>query len=209
MQRQLVKCFLVPAVVVLTLIVASLACGGTEEAEKIGEAPTAEPSRPTATSTIEAEQPPEEPPPAPEEVAPTDTPEPLGPTAYQVGDIISIGDTVMVVLGWDSPPGDEFSKPDEGNKFVVVDLVFVNHGEDSTSISTMLQMNLKDDTAQMYGIDLMAQVASGGTSPDGEIVPGEKIRGQVGFQVPQDAQGLVFVFDADVFGYGKAFIALQ
>jgi hypothetical protein len=44
---------------------------------------------------------------------------------------------------------------------------------------------------------------------DGEITPGEKLRGQVGFQIPEDAQGLTFVFDADVFGHGKVFVALQ
>jgi len=38
-----------------------------------------------------------------------------------------------------------------------------------------------------------ASVASGGSGPDGEIAPGEKVRGQVDFQTPNDAKGLVFV----------------
>ncbi|MCB0037575.1 MAG: DUF4352 domain-containing protein, partial [Anaerolineales bacterium] len=130
------------------------------------------------------------------------------PSSYEVGDIISIGDTVFVVLGWNSPEGDQFTQPDEGKKFVLLDLLFVNQGENTRSISTLLQMKLKDGTAQQYDIDLMASVAGGGNSPDGELNPGERIRGQVGFQVPADASGLEFVFDADIFGSGKVFVQL-
>jgi hypothetical protein len=72
----------------------------------------------------------------------------------------------------------------------------------------MLQMTVKDWTGQGYGVDFGATSASDGTSPDGELAPGEKVRGQVGFQVPVGASGLVFVFDAGVWDYGKVFVAL-
>ena len=45
--------------------------------------------------------------------------------------------------------------------------------------------------------------------PDDELQPGEKVRGQIGFQVPEGAQSLVFVFDVEIFGFGKVFIALE
>jgi hypothetical protein len=48
----------------------------------------------------------------------------------------------------------------------------------------------------------------GVSSPEGEIGPGERLRGSVGSQVPADATGLMFVFDGDVFGVGKVFVAL-
>lgn len=153
--------------------------------------------QPTVTQAAETEAP-----------APTDTPVPQGPTTYQVGDIISIGNMVMVVLGWDSPPADDFNKPDEGKKFVAVDILLVNQGSDITSVSSLLQMHLKDETAQKYDVDLIANVATGSSSPDGEVNPGERVRGKVGFQVSQDAAGLVFVFDAEVFGTGKVFVEL-
>lgn len=127
---------------------------------------------------------------------------------FAVGDIVEIGDLTLVVNEVTSPAGDDFNKPDAGNKFVVVDVTLQNKGSETRAISSMLQMHLKDATGQRYDLDLMASVASGGTTPDGEIAAGEKIRGQVGFQIPEDAQGLVFVFDADVFGYGKVLVAL-
>ncbi len=140
--------------------------------------------------------------------SPAEEPMEAAPTNYQVGDIISMGDIVMVVLGWDNPPGGDFTKPDEGNVFVGVELILVNQSDSSTSISSLLQMELKDDTYQRYDVDFTASMAIDGSSPDGEISPGERVRGKVGFQVPEDATGLVFVFDADIWGTGKVFVEL-
>jgi len=186
------------ALAALVLLAATLACGGSASptlvgqvtTEPSGEEQTAAPTEPSATEP------------------PTEEPTQAAPTSYQIGDIISMGDVVMVVLGWYSPPGDDFSKPDEGKKFVAVDVILVNQSESSTSVSSMLQMELKDATSQVYEADFMASTAIDVSSPDGEISPGERVRGQVGFQVPEDATDLVFVFDADVWGTGKVFVEL-
>lgn len=186
------------ALAALALLAATLACGGSASPTLVGQV-TTEPPRegqtavPTEAGATES---------------PTEEPTRVAPTTYQVGDIISMGDVIMVVLGWDNPPGDDFSQPDEGKKFVAVDLILVNQSRSSISVSSMLQMELKDATSQVYDVDLMASTAIGGSSPDGEISPGERVRGQVGFQVPEDATGLVFVFDADVWGTGKVFVEL-
>jgi len=128
---------------------------------------------------------------------------------FAIGDIVEMGDMILIVNEVIYPAGSEFSKPDPGNMFVAVDLTLENRGAEAKAVSSLIQMYLKDSSGQKYDLDLAASVASGGATPDGEIAPGEKIRGQVGFQVPQDAKGLVFIFDADVFGHGKAFVALE
>jgi hypothetical protein len=188
--------------VVFTLVLATLACGEDETPTKVGELPTEAPTEEVSTETREsaATEAPIE--------APTEEPTAAGPTTYLVGDIINIGDIVMVVLGWDMPPGDDFAKPDEGKVFVAVEVILVNQGDSSDSVSSMLQMGLKDDTGQQYDADFTASMAIDESSPDGEISPGERIRGKIGFQVPEDATGLVFVFDADVWGTGKVFVEL-
>lgn len=119
-----------------------------------------------------------------------------------------MGTTTLTINQVLSPTGDQFNQPNPGNKFLVVDLTIQNQGTTAINFSTMLQTWLKDPSAQKYNVDFMASMASGQSSPDGEIAPGETLRGQVGFQVPATATGLVFVFDADVWGTGKAFIAL-
>lgn len=186
---------------VTTLALAALACGEESSPTKIGEADTAQ-----ATEAVEAAEPTEEG--ATEAPPATNTPLPEGPKTYEIGDVISIGDSVMVVLGWESPEGDEFTQPDEGSKFVAVELLLVNQSDEPRTVSSLMQMSLKDDTDQQYDVDLMAEMAAGSSSPQGELSPGERIRGKVGFQVPEDASGLVFVYDADVFGTGKVFVEL-
>ena len=127
---------------------------------------------------------------------------------FAIGDIIQIGDLTIVVNEVTSPGGDRFNQPDAGKKFVAVDVTLENIGSESENISSLLQMYMKDSTGQVYDEDFAATLAAG-NSPSGEIVPGEQIRGQVGFQVPEDAQDLVFVFDPDIFGEGKLFVALE
>ncbi|MBK7218296.1 MAG: DUF4352 domain-containing protein [Candidatus Promineofilum sp.] len=81
-----------------------------------------------------------------------------------VGDVIEIGDLALTVHGVTFPAGDEFNRPDEGQRFVVVDVAVENRTATAQNISSLLQMELKDATGQVYDLDLMAQAASGGTS---------------------------------------------
>jgi uncharacterized protein DUF4352 len=139
---------------------------------------------------------------------PDATDAPAAPQTYTLGDIITIKDVTLVVLGWERPKGDQFSKPKPGQTFVAVDLLMVNTGDAPAAISSLIQMSLKDGKDQKYTPDLLASTAAGANAPDGDIAPGERVRGKIGFALPADAKDLVFVFDADVFGSGKVFVAL-
>ncbi|MBW6474358.1 MAG: DUF4352 domain-containing protein [Anaerolineaceae bacterium] len=127
---------------------------------------------------------------------------------YQVGDIISINNTTLVVLGWVNVEPNEFMPPDEGMKFIGVELLLINESNSSKSISTLMQMSLKDEKDQKYNVDLFAASSLSGGNLDGELVPGERVRGKVGFEVPEDVQNLQFVFDAAFFSSGKVFVDL-
>jgi hypothetical protein len=141
---------------------------------------------------------------------PTAAPQPTPSTQeFKIGDIINIKDFNLAVLGWEEPKGNEFAKPDEGKKFIAVELVIVNASKNSTSISSLAQMELKDSSGQKYAVDFLASTAAGSKAPEGEIAAGEKVRGKVGFAVPVDAKGLIFVFDASLFGSGKVLLARQ
>jgi hypothetical protein len=198
-------------IAIAILVLAQLACGASATPRVIATAaPTSEEkvekTEQEASSVVEATE--IKPTEKVEKIEPTETPKPTGPEKYKIGDIVGIGDSVMVVLGWEEVKGDQFNKPDEGKKFIAVELIIVNSSDDTANISTLLQMEVKDDTGQKYDVDLMASMAIDGGSVDGELAPGEKIRGKVGFSVNENATGLEFVFDADVFGTGKVFVEL-
>jgi hypothetical protein len=130
------------------------------------------------------------------------------PQAHEVGEPIAVGELGLTVHGVSSPEGTQFAKPAEGNRFVVVELSIANNGDEAANLSTLLQMKLKDAGGRQYGPDLLAATAADGAAPEGELAPGETVRGPVGFQVPAEAEGLAFVFDGDIFGAGKVFVRL-
>lgn len=127
---------------------------------------------------------------------------------YDVGDIISINDVILVVLGWDQPPGGDLNPPDEGKKYLVVDLMIANQGERSFSSSPVFQMTLKDPAGQKYNVNGKANIASGSNPPNGEVNPGEVIRGKVGFHVPEEVTGFTFVYEANIWGIGEVSVNL-
>ena len=129
-------------------------------------------------------------------------------TIYEVGDIVSINDAVLVVLGWDQPPGGDFNPPDNGKKYLVVDLMIANQGERSFNSSPVFQMTLKDRSGQKYNINGKANLASGSNSPNGEINPGEVVRGKVGFHVPENLTNFIFVYEANLMGIGEVSVNL-
>ena len=88
--------------------------------------------------------------------------------------------------------GGDFFKPKAGNVYVVLDLTFENATGDEAAVSSLLSASLKDSTGQKYTLAL------GGTdksSPDGSIAPGDRSRGEIAFEVPAAAAGLVYTFD--------------
>ena len=127
---------------------------------------------------------------------------------YNVGDIISINNTILVVLGWDQPPGGDFNPPDAGKEYLVVDLMIANQGEKSFNISPAFQMTLKDNSGQKYNVNGKANIASGSNTPGGEINPGEVIRGKVGFHIPEDQATYIFVYEANLIGLGEVSVNL-
>jgi hypothetical protein len=179
----------VPFVALAVLLLVSLACGSSTSPSLVAT------SAPPADSGSQPEQ-------------PTQAPAPVVQQNFKVGDVVSIGDNVLVVLGWENVPASDFSAPEAGKKFVAVELLIVNKSQSAMSVSTLLLMSMKDDTGQKYDVDFMASTAIGGGSVDGELAAGEKVRGKVGFQIAENAQGLQFVFDDSVFGTGKIFVDL-
>ncbi len=127
---------------------------------------------------------------------------------YEIGDIISINDAVLVVLGWDQPPGGDFNPPEEGKKYLVVDLMIANQGEKAFNSSPVFQMSLKSPSGLKFNINGKANLASGSNQPNGEISPGEIVRGKVGFQVPEDLVDFLFIYEANLLGHGEVSVNL-
>jgi hypothetical protein len=182
------------------LLFVTTGCGGntssTTEAPSAPQAETtsSQPSAPEATSEIQGQ--------------PTQPPAPVEQKIYRIGDVVPAGEAEFVVLGWEIVPGKSFSSPEEGNKYVALELLFANNSNSSIRVSTLSQISMKDGTGKTYETDFDVLVVLLAESIDGELAPGEKGRGWAGFQVPENAQGLQFVFDANKFGAGELLVDL-
>ena len=89
-----------------------------------------------------------------------------------------------------------FSEADPDNEFVVVEVAIKNVSDDFITVSNLLQTRLRDSEGFSY---TQTFVGEGNTFNDGQLAPGEVERGEVAFEVPQDADGLTFTFDFQAF----------
>lgn len=214
--------FKVVAFMSAMFLLTSIACGSNATPQKVGEVKPANATEATATKAPvqKAEVKPTEAPVQPAEgtptqspaqvaEAPTDTPAPPEAQTFKAGDIVNIGNNVLVVLGWEEVAGADFAKPDKDKKFIAVEVLIVNKSQSFASISDFAQMSLKDNTGQKYTPDGKASIASNGPTFRGRFAPGERQRGKVGFHIPTTVQGLQFVFEAEFPGTGnKAIVDL-
>lgn len=92
--------------------------------------------------------------------------------------------------------GGQFFKPDAGHEYIVLDLTYENTTDREVAVSSLLSASVKDSTGQKYTLALGGADKS---SPDGSIAPGDRARGEIAFEVPVDATGLVFTYDP-IFG---------
>jgi hypothetical protein len=130
------------------------------------------------------------------------------PLVHQEGDDVSVGNLLVNVARAQFIPGKPHNQPASGNRSLMVDVSIENRGTNPITFSSMLQVSVKDQAGQKYSPNLLATAAGGGTPPDGELSEGERMHGQIGFEVPDYAQGLELVLDGDIRGFGKVYISL-
>lgn len=108
-----------------------------------------------------------------------------------VGDTAKVGDAEVTVHGFRLDQGDEFFGPDEGNVWLVVDVTVINTGGNSYALSSVLQTAARDQEGREHGIAFGPDLQG---SLDGQIPPGDRLRGEIAFEVPTSQAGLQFVF---------------
>lgn len=123
----------------------------------------------------------------------------------KVGDTAQIGDARVTVHSSRMDPGSEFSKPEIGKAWIIVDATVENTGDDEYNLSSLLQTAIRDSADREHD-DLAFAETSG--SLDGAIPSGQPLRGERAYEIPADATGLQFVFK-QAFGSEQARWNLQ
>jgi len=94
------------------------------------------------------------------------------------------------------------AKASEGKKFVIIDVTLENLEKDKTHpISSIMMFKLADKEGYGYNLDFAAFTAlDKACKCDGDLLPGMKMRGELPFEVPENAQGLQLFF---LYGIGE------
>lgn len=118
-------------------------------------------------------------------------------TEYHVGDTIQDGDVKITYLASGEYVEDnQFLQPDEGKKYVFVELAFENTGKKDTSVSSFSFNAYADgyEADQYYG---------SGNSIDASLSPGRTTTGLIVFQVPVDSTQVEVEYTPNLFNSKK------
>ncbi|HUV46819.1 MAG TPA: DUF4352 domain-containing protein [Candidatus Bathyarchaeia archaeon] len=116
-------------------------------------------------------------------------------TIFKIGEEIDAGDYFITVKGARKSSGTIV--PKAGNTYLLVDVLVENKTDEEKAVSSMLSSSVKDEEGVKYTITIGADNKG---SLDGKLLPNDKLRGEVTFEVPKEATGFKYYFETGVFG---------
>jgi GTP-dependent phosphoenolpyruvate carboxykinase len=125
---------------------------------------------------------------------------------FKIGDSVKAGNLIFTVNSTRTDEGNEFIKPGEGKTYYIVDVTVENTGNESEAVSSLMMFKLFDADGYNYSVTFGPETKG---SVDGEISPGRKIRGELVFEIPEEATGLELQIDPTVFGSGQIIVNLD
>jgi hypothetical protein len=89
--------------------------------------------------------------------------------------------------------------PSEGKEYIIVDTTFENRSNSTASLVILLNFRARDADGNTY---LPSVGAKTNDISQSEVAPGKSVTGELAFEVPTTAKGLMFVYDP-IFGGGE------
>lgn len=118
-----------------------------------------------------------------------------------VGDTVSMGDLDHVLHSARFSEGDDMLAPDEGERWLVVDIEITNNGDDSEAISSIMMWQLVDEENRSRDMQITTDQQG---SLDGELGAGRSMRGEIAYSVDAGQEAWELIFEPSVFGFGQA-----
>lgn len=125
---------------------------------------------------------------------------------FNIGDSVKAGDLVFTVNSTRTDNGNDIFKPAEGSIFYIVDVTIENTGNESEAVSSLMMFNLFDSEGYNYTVTIGPETRG---QVDGEIMAGRKLRGELVFEIPENAESLELEIDPTLSGSGKIRVALD
>lgn len=170
------------AIAVIVVVIVAIATGGSEtEPQKVDTTNVAD-------STAEAEQ-------------TKETEEKEVKTSFLLGETAELNNVQVTMTNFEESIGEDFVLPADGNVFVLAEFEISNNTEREIAVSSMMSFEAyADDYALNYSA---SAIMLKDTQLDGAVAPGKKMKGWIGWEVPQDYKNIEIRFTDNVWNNGK------
>lgn len=129
---------------------------------------------------------------------PADTPasnQSLNQPTNQVGQTATLGDLHVTVDKVTAVPGELGNLPDAGNRFVFLSVTIENAGKTNLATNSVATATLNDAAGKPYYFAANAIMLGASRPINGEVAPGEKTSGNIGYQLPTNAGDLIWIVE--------------
>lgn len=122
-----------------------------------------------------------------------------GEKVFSLGDSVELDDVVVSFLDVIQSNGSTYNKPTSGNIFVLCEFEITNNSDEELAISSMMSFSAyHDDYACEFSFSALMEKGNK-DQLDGSIAPGKKMKGVVGFEIPEDWNELEVHFTPNAF----------
>lgn len=109
-------------------------------------------------------------------------------TEFSVGETVELNDVQVTLSSAVTSEGGEYTKPDDGNEFLILEFDIANNSDSDIGISSMMNFEAYCDDYSINQdlLGLQAPEAEGMNQLDGSVAAGKKMNGVIAYQVPKD-----------------------
>lgn len=121
---------------------------------------------------------------------------------FTVGETAELNDVQITLSDYKESTGNEYNKPLNGNVFVIAKFEIENNTDEDLAISSMLSFDAYADGYSLpYSLSALTEKER--SQLDGTISSGKKMKGWIGWEVPQDYESIEIHFTDNVWGDDK------
>ena len=125
----------------------------------------------------------------------SETPTP-NPT-FGVGDTAEYKGVKVTLNSVTESKGNQYNKPTEGNVFLLVNFTIENGTSDDLAVSSLLSFDAYQDDFSTT-LSFTALMEKSGEQLDGNIAPGKKMQGSIGYEIPATYSEFEINYQADI-----------
>ena len=122
-----------------------------------------------------------------------------------IGEALNYHGMIVKVNGIRDSNGDDYLKPKAGNTLKVLDITVENRSDAEQVVSSANSFDLTDESDKSYMEAITSDIKQ---SLDGTLAPGQKLQGEIAYEVGKDAKGLKLSY-GDPLKEGRAYWALN